>query len=154
MKTSLILLSSALVLPTLACSLFSNNAAQLATTPDSPESAAADKSLPEELQNAFNELPAGDAASGEQIFAVSQPCHVCHTDQPIGPSFQGEQSLASLAATRRQGYPADIYLYESIVNPSAFVVPGYQDSIMPQNFAELLSKKELADLVAYLMTMR
>ena len=154
MKKSLILLLAVLVLPTLACSLFSNNAVQLATAPISPESVTVDKSLPEELQSAFNELPAGDAANGEQIFTVSQPCHVCHTDQPIGPSFQDEPSLASLAATRRQGYPADLYLYESIVNPGAFVVPGYQDSIMPQNFAELLSKKELADLVAYMMTMR
>jgi cytochrome c2 len=99
-------------------------------------------------------LPAGDAASGEQILTVVQPCHTCHIDVPVGPPFPGEPPLATLAATRRPDYSAEAYLYESIVNPSAYVVPGFQGDIMPENFGGILTQQDLADLVAYLMTMQ
>ena len=99
-------------------------------------------------------LSAGDAASGEQIFTVVQPCHTCHIDVPVGPPFPGEPPLATLAATRRPGYSAESYLYESIMNPSAYVVPGFQGDIMPENFGGILTQQDLADLVAYLMTMQ
>ena len=45
------------------------------------------------------------------------------------------------------------YRYESIVNPGAYVVQGFQSGIMPQDFGETLGEQDLADLVAYLMTM-
>ena len=106
--------------------------------------------IPAELES----LPTGDAAHGEQIFMVAQPCHTCHIDVPVGPAFPGEPPLATLAATRRPGYSAETYLYESIMNPSAYVAPGFQDGVMPQNFGELLTQQDLADLVAYLMTMK
>jgi mono/diheme cytochrome c family protein len=108
--------------------------------------------VPEEIQTAFDDLPAGDAARGEEIFKVGQPCHTCHIDQPLGPPFPGEPPLAVRAATRRPGYPADVYIYESITHTSAYVVTGFQDGIMPANFAEILTEQDLADLVAYLMT--
>jgi len=107
-------------------------------------------SIPAELVS----LPTGDEARGGQIFMVAQPCHTCHMDVPVGPAFPGEPPLATLAATRRPGYSAEAYLYESIINPSAYVAPGFQDGVMPQNFGELLLQQDLADLVAYLLTMK
>jgi cbb3-type cytochrome c oxidase subunit III len=42
------------------------------------------------------------------------------------------------------------YIRESVLNPNAVVVEGYQPNIMPQNFSERLSDMNLDDLVAYL----
>jgi mono/diheme cytochrome c family protein len=107
----------------------------------------------DELQAKFDKLPAGDAARGEQIY-LAQPCHVCHTDQPVGPVFPGDPPLAVRAGTREPGYPTELYIYESIVAPNAYFVPGFQKDIMPGDSSETLSDQDLADLIAYLMTMK
>jgi mono/diheme cytochrome c family protein len=107
-----------------------------------------------ELQTEVASLPPGDAARGEQIFTTEQACHACHLEAAIGPSFTGEPPLATRAATRKPGYAAEAYLYESIINPKAYVVPGYQGDIMPENFGVILDQQSLADLVAYLLTMQ
>jgi cytochrome c len=105
----------------------------------------------EEVTAEFGELPAGNAADGEQIFNVQQPCHTCHVDQPIGPAVAG---LADRAGSSKPGYSADLYLYESIAYPGAHIVQGFTDGIMPQNFKDVLSPQQLADLVAYLKTVK
>lgn len=107
----------------------------------------------DELQAEFDNLPAGDAARGEQIF-LAQPCHTCHTDLSVGPVLPGDPPLAIRAATSKSGYSAELYIYESIVKPNADIVPGFQKDIMPSDFSEMLTDQELADLIAYLMTMK
>lgn len=114
-----------------------------------PSSAAAD---PAGAQTAFDTLPPGDAVRGEQISAA-QHCAACHVDHPVGPGFPGEPPLAEVAAARRAGYSAEAYLYESIVKPGAYVVPGFADDAMPQDIASTLTPQDMADLLAYLMTM-
>jgi hypothetical protein len=49
------------------------------------------------------------------------------------------------------GLSAAGYLYESIINPSAHIVPGYVNS-MPQDFATRMPEDDLADILAYLLT--
>jgi mono/diheme cytochrome c family protein len=39
---------------------------------------------------------------------------------------------------------------ESIVDPNAKIATGYPENVMPLNFEETLSPKELEDLVQYL----
>jgi len=146
MKTSTLISLVALTLAALACSLVTGN--------DDISGATVDEPLSADLQIAFDELPTGDAVRGEQIFVVDQPCHICHIDLSIGPPFPGEPPLAILAATRKPDYPAGVYLYESIVNPRAYVVQGFQADAMPENFGKTLTRQDLADLVAYLMTMQ
>jgi cytochrome c1 len=73
---------------------------------------------------------------------------------PVGPTFPGDPPLAARAATRKSGYSAELYLYESIVEPNAYIVPGFQKDIMPGNADETLTDQDLADLIAYLMTMK
>ena len=60
--------------------------------------------------------------------------------------------MSARAATTRPGYSAEMYLYESIVDPGAFAAEGQRAGIMPANFGQRMSDQELADLVAYLMT--
>jgi cytochrome c2 len=101
----------------------------------------------------------GDALRGEMIFDVgvndSPPCLACHrvTENgfafSLGPNLVG---IAQRAATRIEGITAQVYLQESILDPDSFVVPGYRDIMYP-SFADHFSDQDLADLVAYLMTL-
>lgn len=83
---------------------------------------------------------------GAQVFA-SNGCGNCHTFAAAesggvtGPNL--DESLA----------PDDdaVAVEEMIVEPNAEIVKGYQANVMPQNFGELLSPKELEDLVQYLI---
>ena len=53
------------------------------------------------------------------------------------------------AVTRVEGLSADEYLHQSIVDPSAYVVEGYDD-IMPKDFGQKFSEQDLADLVTFI----
>ena len=70
-------------------------------------------------------------------------CKACHSLEPavriVGPSLAG-------VSTRAQGND----IYESIVNPNASVVSGFQRGIMPGDYLQRLSAQQLADLVAFL----
>ena len=108
------------------------------------------------LKKEFASLPKGNAASGQQLFAtLTPPCATCHTvtgDQiVVGPALAG---VAARAATRKQGYSAEIYFYESITSPSAYLVQGFADGLMPKTFKETLKPQEISDLVAYLATLK
>jgi uncharacterized cupredoxin-like copper-binding protein/heme/copper-type cytochrome/quinol oxidase subunit 4 len=86
-------------------------------------------------------------SEGKQLFMAN--CSMCH-DGPngTGPMFAG---MAQRAATRVQGQTAEQYIHQSIVDPSAYVVPGYQDNIMPKDFGQKFSRQQLDALVAYIM---
>jgi mono/diheme cytochrome c family protein len=108
---------------------------------------------------ACGEAPAptasGDATRGKQIFLTGGssgiPCATCHTldgTKLVGPSLQG---IAERAAERVPGQSAEDYLRQSIDNPSAYMVEDYPDQ-MYKKYADTLSKQDLDDVVAYLMT--
>jgi hypothetical protein len=48
---------------------------------------------------------------------------------------------------------AEDYLRQSILDPAAYVVPGYQDS-MPRDLGRDLSPTDLDALVAYLLSLK
>jgi nitric oxide reductase subunit C len=106
------------------------------------------------LQAEFSALPQGDAAAGRAIF-TSAGCAACHSLDPevkiVGPSQAG---IATRAATRKPGYPAELYLYESVTKPGAYVVEGFADGIMPPDFQTKLTSQELADVIAFLLTLQ
>ncbi|MCA9874203.1 MAG: cytochrome c [Anaerolineales bacterium] len=90
------------------------------------------------------------------IGSASAPgCITCHSLEPgvviVGPSHAG---VATRAETYVEGMSAEDYLHESIVSPDAHVVDGFTPGVMYQNFGEELNDQEIADLVAYLMTLK
>ncbi|MCB0157953.1 MAG: c-type cytochrome [Caldilineaceae bacterium] len=104
---------------------------------------------------------AGAAPSGprdpETLF-TSMGCIGCHNLNepqtadnrgPVGPNMG---NLAENAANRVAGEDAQTYVHNSIVNPSAYVVEGYTDGIMPQNFSEQMSEEEINGLVDWLLS--
>lgn len=104
------------------------------------------------------DLPEGDPAAGEQLFMLEYGCVACHghpglqNSHTVGPHLGG---IAAEAGRRVPGVSAAQYLYESIVEPDAFIAPECKDrpcdspSAMPP-FGELLRPQEMRDLVAYL----
>lgn len=102
---------------------------------------------------------AAAAAGGEQpgqqgrLLAQSRGCSACHSvdgNPGAGPSWKG---LFGRSETMSDGATVRVdeaYLRESIVNPAARIVKGYQP-IMP---AQQLSPTEVAQLVDYIKTIR
>lgn len=127
------------------------DAVRYATSTPAPTPTAPLVPAEEALKKEFEALPKGDPAAGEKLFKVEQPCHTCHIDQPLGPPIAG---IGTRAGNLKPGYSASLYIYESITHPSAYVVQGFTDGIMPQNFKDILSQQQLADLVAYLETVK
>lgn len=102
-------------------------------------------------------LPTGDAARGATLFAEAvdgaAPCSVCHavTDETLVGS--GLANIGSVASERVEGESAAQYLYNSIVYPAAYIVTDYPN-VMPPNYGDVLTQQQVADLIAYLMTLQ
>ena len=90
-------------------------------------------------------------------------CNSCHvtTGLPLvdaamlGPD---QTNLGAIAGTRREGYTAEEYIREAIVEPSAFIVDecplGPCLQVMPESYGEILSEEEIDAVVAYLLSMK
>jgi len=114
-------------------------------------------------------LPKGDATRGQNLTATTYACVACHIQAPVGPGWLATADNATPKGegigTRAQhrykdaGYTgvatsADGYLLESITKPNAFVVTGFQANIMPQDFGTRMKPQDLADVIAYLDTLK
>ncbi|MBT3337918.1 MAG: cytochrome c [Anaerolineae bacterium] len=106
----------------------------------------------------------GDAAKGEELYnratlgsKSSEGCVACHNydetqgDETDAPFTAG---TATKAEGRVPGLSAEEYILESIVNPDAYVVEGYNAGDMYQSWGEDLSEQEMADIIAYLLTLK
>jgi cytochrome c551/c552 len=95
-------------------------------------------------------LPKGTAAAGKPVFA-SSGCGGCHTYAPAGSNASVGPDLDKLAQYTKQANAGDEteFIHESIANPSAYIQPGYPD-VMPKDYGQKLSDKQLADLIAFL----
>ena len=90
--------------------------------------------------------PAGDAAAGKPIFDA-QGCGSCHafsaaaSSGSVGPDL--DEALKGKDAA---------FVRESIVDPNKEIATGFPPSVMPGNFGETLTPKQLDDLVAFLQS--
>lgn len=107
-------------------------------------------------------------ALGDHLFRTTTPvCTACHSLQPgvqlAGPSLAGMATRAArtLESPDYTGSATDVegYIRESIVAPSAHLVPGAMfsaqgTSFMPSTYAETLSGEEIDHLVAFLASLK
>ena len=103
--------------------------------------------------NSGSELP-GDPERGQALYETGGqaaiPCASCHSldgTRIVGPSFQG---LLERAGSRTPGLDAESYIRQSIREPSAYVVHGYDD-VMPKVYGEKLTEEDINDLLAFLI---
>lgn len=110
--------------------------------------------LPEELVTATQNA---DPADGPNV-ALLNACSGCHAVEAgvtlAGPTWVGlgDRAVERALATGSPG-PAE-YLHQSIINPNAYVVPGYSPGIMLQNLSDTLSTEDMATLIAYILSLR
>ena len=88
--------------------------------------------------------PQGDPAAGKQLFAA-QGCGGCHAFGPAGTNGTVGPDLDKAL----QGKDA-VFIHESIVDPNKEIASGYQPNIMPGNFGQTLTPKQIDDLVSFL----
>jgi mono/diheme cytochrome c family protein len=108
------------------------------------------------------QLPAGDAGSGEQV-ATAQGCVACHVTTTTGPAWMasaGQPGIGERAQTRftqpdysGKATTAEQYLFEAIVDPHVYLVEGYT-ALMPDTYDQSLTDQDLADLIAYLLSLK
>lgn len=118
---------------------------------------------------------AGDAVAGEFWFNggvqvnynnVDWQCSTCHVvAEPApgtGPYLYGIATVAEEHGAV-EGLSAVDYLYDSIVNPNHIIAPNqigpdgtefvWEANIMPNNWTSVMDEVQIADLVAYLMSL-
>jgi mono/diheme cytochrome c family protein len=89
------------------------------------------------------EVPGGP---GAQVFA-NNGCGTCHT---LAAAGSGGVTGPNLDEVLTPGLGA-AKIHEDIVNPNAEIAKGYPANVMPQNFEDTISAKELEALVQYLI---
>ena len=88
----------------------------------------------------------GGGANDGRVLFRTYACATCHELDSV-PQSKGSSDGPALNGIGAQG--AD-YIRESILDPSAQVVEGYEDGLMPQDFATQISADELDTLVTFL----
>ena len=89
--------------------------------------------------------------AGAAIFK-NNGCGACHTLTAAGTTGKVGPDLDKLAAEAKQaGQPVQSFAQTSIVDPNAYIQPGYPKNVMPQTFGKALSKQQLDALVSYLI---
>ncbi len=115
--------------------------------------AAFDKWLAEQKKSNAPTSGSGStgAAAGLALF-TSNSCSSCHTlsaakaSGKIGPDLDKLVSYAKQANT-----PLAAFITKSIIDPNAYIQPGFPKNTMPQTFGKTLSKSQLSSLVSFLV---
>ena len=106
-------------------------------------------------------LSTGDEPT-DQLF-IQSGCAVCHTIPGIGVAKgkEGPRLMLRINGPKRladpnyQGRATTVreYIMESILDPGAYVVPGYPDRVMPRWYGKKLNAKALDRISSYLETL-
>lgn len=108
--------------------------------------------VPEELT--FTGDVSGEelAGAGEELYGGAGGCTACHGLGTRAPNLltghEGEGPIGGRCGDRVQGEDCKTYLYNSMVNPEAYLVEGF-GPIMPDQ-SRTLSNTQIWALVAYL----
>jgi mono/diheme cytochrome c family protein len=92
------------------------------------------------------------AKTGDQIFqgAGCASCHTLSKAQASGTIGPNLNQLAQAAGKREKGKSPEQYVEQSILDPEAFTVSGFQKGAMP-SFKGQLSNKQLKTLADFLL---
>jgi len=108
--------------------------------------------VPRALTLSADVTPEQLVQAGEQVFNGIGGCTTCHGLGTRAPNLltdeKGQGSIGARCGRRESGKDCKGYLYESLTQPRAFVVPGYEP-IMP-DMTRTLSPQQIWAVIAYL----
>ena len=108
--------------------------------------------VPQALTLGANVTPEQLVAAGEKVFNGIGGCTTCHGLGTRAPNLltdeKGTGLIGARCGQREPGKSCKQYLHESLDNPGAFVVPGYQP-IMPV-MSRQLSPQQIWAVIAFL----
>ena len=108
--------------------------------------------VPQTLTLGANVTPEQLVAAGEKVFNGIGGCTTCHGLGTRAPNLltdeQGTGPIGARCGKREPGKSCKQYLYESLDNPTAYIVSGYQP-IMPV-MTRQLSPEQIWAVIAYL----
>lgn len=93
---------------------------------------------------------------GQQLYQ-QYGCNACHSldgSVSVGPTWQGVYQSQEQLTDGSSVVVDEAYLHESIVDPNAKIVAGYNPGIMPQNFGEVLTEEQIADIIEFIKSIR
>lgn len=93
---------------------------------------------------------AAPTAAGKAIF-TSAGCAACHTFKAAGATGKIGPDLdtAPEKDAKATSTPLAAFVMKSIVDPGAYLSPGYKN-LMPKNFTSTLGTKKIDELVAFI----
>ena len=108
--------------------------------------------VPEALALGTGVTPEALVAAGEKIYNGSGGCTACHGLGTRAPNlvtdYKGQGAIGARCGTRKPGMACKAYLYESLTQPQAYIVAGF-DPIMP-DMRKQLSEDQIWAAVAFL----
>ncbi len=107
-------------------------------------------------ESGFETLPEGDASRGETLFTEningSPACSTCHSLDAVRLVGPGLGGYGDNSETRVEGQSSEEYTYNAIVRPGDFLAGDY-GNLMYTEYKLKLSEQEIADLIAFLLTL-
>ena len=92
------------------------------------------------------------ATTAATVFKTTGTCGACHTFTPAGTSGKVGPSLDHLKeAAAQAGQSLDAYVRQSIEDPDAYIVHGYQKGVMSGSCCKQLTSSQVDELVQYLV---
>ena len=110
--------------------------------------------VPSALDLSSGVTPEALVAAGEKVYSGAGGCTTCHGLGTRAPNLltdhAGQGPIGSRCGSRKPGMDCKAYLYESMTNPTAFVVPGFEP-IMP-DMRRQLPLDQIWAVIAYLQS--
>lgn len=116
--------------------------------------ACGEKALGEDSNSGGHETPATGSASLGKLAYQANGCNACHGDNGEGNPAPNLKALYNSKVTLTDGTQVtadDTYLKESLLDPQAKIVQGFENGRMPSY--KTLSESDLQNLLAYLKTL-
>jgi cytochrome c553 len=98
-------------------------------------------------------------AKGKEIAATASPapCTTCHSVDGtviVGPSWKGVYGEQVTLTDGTTVTVDDAYIRESILDPNAKIVQGFQPNVMIQTYKDTLSDSDIEALIAYIKSLK
>jgi cytochrome c oxidase subunit 2 len=98
----------------------------------------------------------GNATADGKALFTDTGCNACHTLADAGSNATIGPNLDNVAADaakygKQKGLSPEEYVKASIEDPGSFVVPKFDNGIMPKTYKDQLSAAEIDTLVKYLL---